>query len=75
MGGGLWKLQRTPQPQATLGMAMPVIWEEQTILFLQKLGTEPSFLLPRHLQDVLYQKPPVPSQPPENTYLEAIFLA
>lgn len=39
---------------------------------LQKLGTEPSFLLPRHLQDTLYQKPPVPSQPPENTQLEPI---
>lgn len=33
MGGGLWKLQRTPQPQASLEMAMPVIWEEQVIPF------------------------------------------
>lgn len=33
VGGGLWKLQRTPQPQASLEMAMPVIWEEQVILF------------------------------------------
>lgn len=32
-GGGLWKLQRTPQSQASLEMAIPVIWEEQVISF------------------------------------------
>lgn len=50
-----------PHPKALL--EWPCLWYEKSgwcYFISQNLGTEPSFLLPRHLQVVLYQKPPVP---------------